>query len=327
MPISTINTNSIADNAVTVPKVTDQVLTHRNLIINGAMNVAQRGTSFTPSGVTYCLDRFAHYASSPPSNAVQQSTDVPTGEGFEYSLFMDAVDLRHAVELPAAGKAGVFYSGQKLTLSFWAKTGTSTHSPTINMQFIDGAAYSSASSAFSSSNNAVSITDTWQRFAIQYTVDTTPTVSHFACGFSSSGTSNGLYITGIQLELGDTATPFEHRSYGEELQLCQRYYQVAGNDGVQINGFIYNDHPIASYYLPVEMRVNPTATEKTRGSAFSSTNSTGQTSYSSPTSSGLTATKKYLRIQLIGGSWSGSGNDRGNALLVIGFETGLDAEL
>ena len=241
----------------------------KNLIINGAMQVAQRGTSFTPSGVTYCLDRFAHYASSVPSNAVQQSTDVPSSEGFQYSVRMDTIDLRHAVELLAAGKAGVFYSGQKLTLSFWAKTGTSTHSPTINMQFIDGAAYSSASSAFSSSNNAVTITDTWQRFAIQYTVDTTPTVSHFACGFSISGSANILYITGVQLEVGETATPFEHRSFGDELAKCQRFWcqsyphgTAAGSNSSNTvlrklaNGHAYDG--IGEFQFPTEMRAAPT---------------------------------------------------------------------
>lgn len=243
-----ITTADIADGAFQANK---------NLIINGAMQVAQRGTSFTPSGVTHCLDRFAHYASSPPSNAVQQSTDVPTGEGFEYSLFMDTVDLRHAVELPAANKAGVFYSGQKLTLSFWAKTGTSTHSPTINMQFIDGAAFGSASSAFSSSNNSIVITGSWQRFSIQYTVDTTPTASHYACGFSIGGTANILYITGIQLELGDTATPFEHRTYGDELARCQRYaIKLTEFNGNKMRE--YDRYRTFSYVLPVEMRATPT---------------------------------------------------------------------
>jgi len=109
--------------------------------------------------------------------------------------------------------------------------------------------------------------------------------------------------------------------------LCQRYYQNAGADGVQINGFIYNDHPIASYYLPVEMRATPSAGELTRGDAFSSTNASGQTSYTAPTSSSFLTTTKMLRIQLNGGSWSGSGNDRGNALMVKGFSTSLDAEL
>jgi hypothetical protein len=280
MPLSTITTNSIADDAITVPKVTDQILTNRNLIINGAMQVAQRGTSFTPSGVTYCLDRFAHYAPSPPSNAVQQSTDVPSGEGFEYSVRMDTVDLRHAVELPSNGKAGVFYNGQTLTLSFWAKTGSSTKTATINFRFIDGAAFGNVSSAFSSSNNSIVITDSWQRFSIQCTVDTTPTASHYACGFSISGSANILYITGVQLEVGDTATPFEHRSFGDELARCQRYYQksypytdYAGNNlGTGSYGFIPIDLlDDVNINFKQTMRATPTLTiYRKNGTATSS---------------------------------------------------------
>lgn len=246
-----------------LPSGQDQFAGARNLIINGAMQVAQRGTSFTPSGVTYCLDRFAHYASSVPSNAVQQSTDVPSSEGFQYSVRMDTVDLRHAVELPSNGEAGIFYNGQRLTLSFWAKTGSSTQSATINLQFIDGAAFGSASSAFSSSNNSIVITDSWQRFSIQYTVDTTPTASHYACGFSIGGTANILYITGVQLELGDTATPFEHRSYGDELRRCQRYYYRIASDQYAYfaTGRVINvSDPLCAITFPTAMRTTPSVT-------------------------------------------------------------------
>ena len=76
------------------------------------MRIAQRGTSLTSSGVTYGLDRFAHYSSSPVSNNIQQSTDVPSNQGFDYSIKLNNVDLRHSVELPAAGKQGVFATGK-----------------------------------------------------------------------------------------------------------------------------------------------------------------------------------------------------------------------
>ena len=196
----------------------------RNKVINGDMRIAQRGTSFTSSGVTYGLDRFAHYSSSPVSNDIQQSTDVPSNQGFDYSIKLNAVDLRHSVELPAAGKQGVFATGKVFTLSFWGKTGSSTFSPTINLVFNNGSAYTDSTSPFSSTNNTVTLTTTWQRFEIQYTIDQVPTGNHIACTFGIDANANINYLTGVQLEEGTVATPFEHRPIGTELSLCQRYY-------------------------------------------------------------------------------------------------------
>ena len=88
------------------------------------------------------------------------------------------------------------------------------------------------------------------------------TSSKRASGISSfySSTDNEFYLTGVQLEVGDTATPFEHRSYGEELALCQRYYQGSGRliqTGDGVCGYL-----MASSLLPVEMRATPTAVIK-----------------------------------------------------------------
>jgi hypothetical protein len=89
-----------------------------------------------------------------------------------------------------------------------------------------------------------------------------------AAGIGSlySSTDNELFITGLQLEVGSVATPFEHRSFGEELALCQRYYY----DPKLTAGNYWLIHPIVTdssgYYrrgsfpLPTAMRANPTAT-------------------------------------------------------------------
>ncbi len=69
-----------------------------------------------------------------------------------------------------------------------------------------------------------------------------------------SSTDNTLFITGMQLEVGSVATEFEHRSFAEELQLCQRYY-FAGS-----GRFHYGDFPEAHYPFPTTMRANPTVT-------------------------------------------------------------------
>ena len=128
-------------------------------------------------------------------------------------------------------------------------------------------------------------------------------------------TSANWYMTGVQLELGTQATDFEHRSHGEELQLCKRYFQNIGGDGYPSAGFNYNNLPMFSFPFPVVMRVAPSGSVQGTGSAFSSTNASGQTNYTGSTTSNLNIYKSGNRNYLTGGSWSGSGNDRGNALL------------
>ena len=84
-----------------------------------------------------------------------------------------------------------------------------------------------------------------------------------------SSTSNNLYLTGVQLEEGNTATPFEHRSYGEELALCQRYYYRHCNDQYESIGaglIYYSGYGYVSCYFPVTMRTTP-AFEHTAGTS------------------------------------------------------------
>ena len=73
-----------------------------------------------------------------------------------------------------------------------------------------------------------------------------------------SSTSNRYFITGVQLEIGKNATEFEHRSYGEEISLCQRYYLNA-RDTFALSVDI-NDASFPSVQFPVEMRTSPVTT-------------------------------------------------------------------
>jgi hypothetical protein len=230
-------------------------------------------------------------------------------------------------------------AGKTCTLSYYAKKGAnySASSSDIQVRIISGTGTDqSATSAITAGwtgyttplSTTQVITTGWVRYT--HTVTFASNINQISVNLASNsagtaGADDSLYITGVQLEVGSTATPFEHRSYGEEFALCKRYFQQVSD--VQASGFNYNDHPLATYYLPVEMRATPTATEVLRGNAFSSTNATGQTSYSGPTTSAFNTGVTFLRIQITGGSWTGSGNDRGNALFVASFTTNLDAEL
>jgi len=237
MPISTINTNSIADDAVTVPKVTDQVLTHRNLIINGAMQVAQRGTSFgTLSSQAYTLDRWIVDAGA----TVQQA-----------SLSVDEItndtQLTKAIQMQGASSDYFLtriedvtkFSNQTFTLSFYVKGSSAT---TLNNIYARQAFGSGGSSLVDTalSNVSYSVTTSYTRYTATVTL---PSISGKTVGtgsylelFMLLPDSVTVYITGVQLEVGDTATPFEHRSYGDELARCQRYYeQMSGGGGDMVS--------------------------------------------------------------------------------------------
>ena len=84
----------------------------------------------------------------------------------------------------------------------------------------------------------------------------------------TDSTSNNIYLTGVSLEVGDTATPFEHRSISDELARCQRYYWKDTGITVQAiaQATVYDG--FAQVFFPVPMRATPTGTSLTGGSTF-----------------------------------------------------------
>jgi hypothetical protein len=193
----------------------------RNVIINGNFAVWQRGTSFTPSSLIFGADRFAAYKAGASAGDYARSTDVPSGQGFTYSGYFNGADIRQSIELPAAGERGVFVDGSKWTLSFWVKAGASGTS-TANLGWANGVTATSVT--YWGSAQTYSYSTSWQKKTITFTVGGSITGSDAAVLVYISSVA-GLYITGVQLEAGDVATPFEHRSIGEELSACSRYYQ------------------------------------------------------------------------------------------------------
>lgn len=137
--------------------------------------------------------------------------------------------------------------------------------------------------------------------------------------------NSSFYLSGVQLELGDKATPFEHRSYGEELALCQRYYQrhVIGGAYFPIAAAMGSTNGLIQYSFPVTMRATPTLTASsgalfrplsTGGSVIGTTDTTSVAWYSTATpyggqiyfsgSSGLTAgTAIGVYVNTYGGGW------------------------
>ena len=237
-------------------------LGRRNLIINGDMRIAQRGTSFASSAdAAYLLDRFKIYTVNSGDETVSQSTDVPTGEGFIYSLKLDVTGADTSIAAGDYLTIDQIIEGQNLThlhwgtsnaksitVSFWIKsTLTGTYCYSVRNNAIDRSYVEDFD---------VNAANTWEKKTFTIQGDTTGTwlttngvgqihqISTMmgstyigSAGWQSgnavstnnqvnlmNSTANELYITGWQVEVGNTATPFEHRLYSEELRNCQRYY-------------------------------------------------------------------------------------------------------
>jgi len=229
MPISTINNASFADTAVHG---------RRNLIINGAMQVTQRGTSFSSiSSDQYTLDRFIAFHTSVTPTITQESlsvgqTDLPSSfrNYLRFAAGTGAAILGFGTRIEDVSK---YYGTYKL--SFYAK-GTNPAGGSFQQRMIQRFG-TGGSSQVITDNGTFTVTSSWQRFEIDVTVPsvsgkTIGTGSYLQMQFTQPSTDSGtsawtLDITGVQLELGSQATPFEHRSYGEELALCQRYYELS----------------------------------------------------------------------------------------------------
>jgi hypothetical protein len=219
-------TNALASDATALTTRVNAVGGRKNLIINGAMNVAQRGTGATTGGTYMTADRWKAGSASSTFEVVTNDRDLSipnmmkvTSTSSGYGTFIQPIEgVQHT-------------SGQNITLSFWAKTANfSQFRLEIQQNFGSGG---SATVTPVNSASYFSVPDTgWNKYTATIAI---PSISGKTVGAGShlnilfgpnSGTNAGItYYSEVQLELGDQATDFEHRSYGEELALCQRYYE------------------------------------------------------------------------------------------------------
>ena len=281
-------------------------LSNRNLIINGAMQVNQRGNKTNTSGSSvYFVDRWNLFENTGALAAnLQQSTVVPSGQGFGNSLLIDCTTADSSVAASHVSVLRQIIEGQNLqslaygtsdakslTVSFWVrstKTGTYAleiyHNATQARHQVHPYTISSAdtweykSITFSGDTSATIDNDNQATFYVQwalsagsdYTSGTQQTTwANFTDANRFAGqvnffdsTSNNFYLTGVQLEVGEQATPFEHRSFSDELFRCQRYLYRLETDSadvgfINLTGWNTND-AYGPILYPVEMRAAPT---------------------------------------------------------------------
>lgn len=258
-------------------------LTFRNLIINGAMQVAQRGTStasITTSGY-YTADRFAISLSSLGTWTQSIENDAPTGSGFRKSTKMLCTT---ADASPAAGDVLIFYqalegqnlqsilkgtsSAKQLTLSFWIKsnvTGTyiaeledNDNSRSVSLSYTVNTSATwekktitfpaDVTGVFDNDNNASLALVFWLGAGTNWTSGSSQTSwgskvnANRAAGQTAnvaSATNNYWQVTGVQLEVGSSASAFEFKPIDVELTQCQRYYEKS---------FVLSQAPVNGIY-------------------------------------------------------------------------------
>jgi hypothetical protein len=213
-------------NAVIIAQQGANNTTFRNRIINGAMGIWQRGTSSTSAGYQ-TVDRWYENASNTTTFA-QETSNLPSG--FQYALKLTAgATAQMWIQQPIETKNCYDLQGQSVTLSVYLAASVST-SVTLYLYYSTSTDNPAAGSWTAVSSSTVTATSSYARYTATFTVPSNAlTIMPQIITTSTVSSGTIVYITGVQLEAGTTASPFEYRSYGVELQLCQRYYQKSYN--------------------------------------------------------------------------------------------------
>ena len=275
----------------------------RNKLINGKMDISQRGTSFADAN-GYTLDRFDYLRLGGSASTITQENDRPSSLEFNKSLRIAVTTADTSI---AAGDYGIL--GQKIegwnardligrtfTLSFWVrstKTGThcvafrnSTNDRSYVVEYTVSATNTWEYKTITVSGGLIT-TGTWNwetgiglqvhwALAAGTTFQTTAGAWQTGNFFATSNqvncfdsNTNIFALTGVQLEVGSVATPFEHRPYGAELALCQRY--LPAFNGATIVGAGWCSSATQAYVEvmhPVTTRVAPSGVTASAVSTF-----------------------------------------------------------
>ena len=309
MPLSKIVAKSITDDTITTDQIADtSVHGRRNLIINGAMQVAQRGDQ---TGVTdgYACDRF-NVVDGSTTAVIDASQSSTSPDGFANSLKVDVTTAQSSLSSNSINYIRYKFEGQdiqqlqygtssakKITLSFWVRSST-TGTYVLSM-------FANDSSRTNRQTYTIDSADTWERKTLTFNGDTSngfdddnalSLTLHWVLAVGSgyqggtlaentwgtyannlfgegqtvnllSSTSNDFYITGVQLETGEQATPFEHRSKHDEYMRCLRYlYRIESNanyTGFAVTRNWSGTNAGCPFPMPVPLRVSPTLTTST----------------------------------------------------------------
>ena len=242
------------------------------------MQIWQRGTAFTNLSYAYTADRWAAGPFT-GTQQVSQNASVPstTGASFPYSLKLQRPSGSTSTAPFLIGQTiesinCYDLSGQSITLSFWAKAGANFSGATMGVQVNTGTVADQGGSSYYTwtglggpINTGVTLTTTWTKYTFTGTVGAgvlEMIAVFFFTGTGTAGADDSFYITGVQLEPGPVATPFERKLYGQVLTDCQRYFvKLGGTTAYEDFGTGWFTTTTAMNFwatMPVQLRVIPT---------------------------------------------------------------------
>ena len=274
----------------------------RNLILNGDFKISQRGDFTSATAIThddYYVDRWCVRVTNVTAN-IQHILGSNSSPGYPYkasnSLRLTATNTATGV-LRHLQRTEGFLDGQTLTFSAWVKS----NSPNARLfQYQHDGQYRVSSKAHSGNGQWEFLSVT----AVNKANNANQLYNDAAIASSTFGnvsitTGDYIEISEAQLEINKVATPFEHRSYGEELALCKRYYEeVYPNDNI----FVKYNSSSAYGNIPyeVEKRATPSISQSGTFKAYGS----GQSGSSIVTVSIQQATSKGIQAYINSGSYS-----------------------
>ena len=284
--------------------LTNQPSGRKNIVTNGAMQIAQRATSVTGIGgnatTLPTVDRFSILAFGTTAGRLTMTQTADGPSGFANCVKLDCTTADTSIAATEGVIFGQTFEGQDLQQ---LKKGTSDAEKVTVSFYVKGNAAATYTAEIRDNDNTrfnsqeFSVTTDWNRITLTYVGDTTGAFgddtglsmylfiwlhagSNFTGGTHTSNvwhttdnqrigdnntsffdaTSRTFFITGVQMEIGSQATNFEHRSFGEELALCQRYFYKIGPDAECAVALAFARTTQTAFgirELPVTMRATP----------------------------------------------------------------------
>ena len=328
-------------------------LSNRNLIINGAMQVAQRGTSYTGANQFTTVDRFHVAHTGLNEDVTTAQVDVASGTtpytlGFKKAFKItngnqsggagtsDRIEMAYKIEAQDIANSGWNYTSSSsfITLSFWVKSSVAqnffcrilTSDGTAQRYAIETGSLSADtwtkitktipgnSNLQFDNNNEEGLKISFYQFAGTDYTDSS-SLNTWAAGVTGNRTPDQtstwyttndatFELTGVQLEVGSVATDFEHRSFAQELTLCERYYQLIAPSVAEalISDTIdYGDTTYFTVDLHTIMRANPTLVVGNHTDAFRLYGTNARNVDTFLVNTGVTTTSK-IQLYASGGS-------------------------